>query len=53
MDFHLISLNLPAYKPNSNMAKVIALANQKGGCRASQGKYYSFALEGAGRGGAG
>ena len=31
MDFHLISLNLPAYKPNSNMAKVIALANQKGG----------------------
>lgn len=32
MDFHLKSLNLPDYKPVSyNMAKVIALANQKGG----------------------
>ena len=31
MDFHLKSLNLPDYKPDRNMAKVIALANQKGG----------------------
>ena len=31
MDFHLKSLNLPNYKPDRNMAKVIALANQKGG----------------------